>query len=327
MPGIFDALPGIEVPVDSIAAGLDQMWSGAASAGKPSPEGDKAKAIQVNFVLHLGLPTDVDDALRQFDIAVRFSRIYPCRVVVLCPLKGEKGLEDMRAKVYGECTLGKSKDDTRCCEFVMLSYTRAARRFLENQVSICLYTDLPIYYWAHRFSDPAKLSDYKYLRSNARRVIVDSAMLPAGGRAFRWPKDDNVRDLAYARLLPVRQALGQFMGRYPAPRLGANLSAVELKHGPGVAAEAAVLFTWVVEKLTACGASGMETSLGVAAAGPPRSFDLALSYSDGRSFSWKADIDTAHATFDARLNAEPTVLTASVGFLSPEAALSEAMFF
>jgi hypothetical protein len=62
----------------------------------------------------------------------------------------------MRAKVYGECTLGKSKADTRCCEFVMLSYPRSARANLENQVSVCLSTDLPLYYWAHRFSDAAQ---------------------------------------------------------------------------------------------------------------------------------------------------------------------------
>ena len=62
----------------------------------------------------------------------------------------------MRAKVYGECSIGKSPDDTRCCEFVVLSYPRLARPYLESQVSICLSTDLPIYYWVHRFVDAAQ---------------------------------------------------------------------------------------------------------------------------------------------------------------------------
>jgi len=50
MPGIFEALPGIEAPVGAISKGLAQMWEGEATEGKPSPAGEHSKAIQVNFV-------------------------------------------------------------------------------------------------------------------------------------------------------------------------------------------------------------------------------------------------------------------------------------
>src|SRR5208283_2801300 len=139
MSGIFEALPGIEVPVGSISGGLDQMWSGAAADGRPAPPSEDAKAIQVNFVLLLGLRTDAGDAVRQFETAVSFSRRYPCRVVVLCPLGDDSGETEIRAKVYGECSVGRTPDDTRCCEFVMLSYPRSARPYLENEVSICQF--------------------------------------------------------------------------------------------------------------------------------------------------------------------------------------------
>ena len=321
MPGIFDALPGIEVPVGSIGLGLEQMWDGVASSGKPSPEGDKSKATQVNFVLHLGLLTDAEDAARQFDVAVRFSRRYPCRVVVLCPLKDEGTPLEMRAKVYGECTLGKSKDDTRCCEFVMLSYSRSARAFLENEVSIS------IYYWAHRFSRAANLAEYTYLLTNARRVIFDSASTPDDAEGYPWPRPENVRDLAYARLLPVRQAIGQFLGRYPAAALGVGLRSIELRHGAGVAPEARVLFKWVRGRLADCGASGQAERVLQPSDLPPRSFELAFAYVDGRSFVWKADLDTSHAQFDADFGNGRTVMTATASLLSQEDALSEAMFF
>ncbi|HXN36032.1 MAG TPA: glucose-6-phosphate dehydrogenase, partial [Opitutaceae bacterium] len=120
MTGIFDALPGIDVPVGSISAGLAAMWEGEVSEGRPSPEGDHAKAIQVNFVLLLGFRTDAADAVRQFETAVRFSKRHPSRVVVLCPLADDAGPCEMRAKVYGECSVGRTADDRRCCEFVML---------------------------------------------------------------------------------------------------------------------------------------------------------------------------------------------------------------
>jgi len=325
MSGIFDALPGIEVPVGSIASGLAAMWEGAASSGRPAPEGDLSKATQVNFVLHLGLRTDAEDAVRQFGVAVGFSRRYPCRVVVLCPQKDDAG--DMRAKVYGECSIGKSKDDTRCCEFVMLSYPRWARPFLEGQVSICLSSDLPLYYWVHRFVDAARLADYAYLLASARRVIIDSAQCDPGAKALPWPHPENVRDLAFARLLPVRQAIGQFLSRYPAGALGPGMTSIRLRHGAGVAAEARVLFAWVRDRVGACGASGEATEIREAADIGPRALSLGFSYPDSRTFSWTADLDTAHAVFDADFGSGRTTATTSVSMLAQEAALSEAMFF
>src|SRR5262245_10351283 len=142
MPDIFNALPGIEVPVGAIAKSLAQMWMETGADGRPTLEADDAKATQVNFVLHLGMNTTPEDAVKQFDVVVKFSQRYPSRVVVRCPLRADVPAPEMRAKIFGECFLGKSKSDKRCVEFVMLSYSRSARPFLENQVSICLSTDL-----------------------------------------------------------------------------------------------------------------------------------------------------------------------------------------
>jgi Glucose-6-phosphate dehydrogenase subunit len=326
MPGIFEALPGIEAPVGSISKGLAQMWEGTASAGKPAPPSEHAKAIQVNFVLHLGLNTDAADAVRQFETAVRFSRRYPSRVVVLCPLHDDSGVTEMRAKVYGECTLGKSPGDTRCCEFVMLSYPRWARANLENQVSVCLSTDLPLYYWAHRFSETARLADYRYLLTTARRVLIDSATAPADALAYAWPRPENVRDLAFARLLPVRQSIGQFLGRYPVASLANGLTAITLEHGSEVGAEARILLAWIRDRIGAAGAAEVPANA-TGPQGSPGSLSLSFSYDAGKSFSWKADVKSGHATFDADFGSGRTVMPATVSLLPQENALSEAMFF
>src|SRR5688572_1956092 len=160
MPEIFNALPGLEVPVGAISKSVSQMWAQTAASGRPAPSSDDVKATQVNVVLHLGFGTTGEDALAQFQTMLRFSQRYPSRVVVLCPLKTDREATEMRAKIYGECFLGKSKGDTRCVEFVMLSYPMSARARLEDQVSICMSTDLPLYYWAHRFSNSGRLADY-----------------------------------------------------------------------------------------------------------------------------------------------------------------------
>jgi len=327
MPGIFEALPGIETPVGSISGGLAQMWEGTASEGKPSPANENAKAIQVNFVLLLGFRTDAADAVRQFETAVKFSRRHPSRVVVLCPIPDEAGATEMLAKVYGECSVGKTKDDMRCCEFVMLSYPRSARPHLENQVSICLSTDLPLYFWAHGFVDAAKLADYSYLMTTAKRIIIDSATAPPGIAGYPWPHPENVRDLAYARLLPVRQSIGQFLSRYPAHTLSEGLASITLSHGEGMAAEARVLLGWVRDRMAECGAKGEAAAVEESTAIPTEGFELVFAYSDKKSFRWTADVAAAHATFDADFGNGRTSMQVSAAFLTPETALSEAMFF
>jgi glucose-6-phosphate dehydrogenase assembly protein OpcA len=327
MSRIFEALPGIEVPVGAIQNGLAQMWESDAAKGKPSPAGEQSMATQINLVLHLGFGTDEADAVAQFETAVRFSRRYPSRVVVMCPLLEDAGVTTMRAKVYGECSIGKSADDTRCCEFVMLSYPRSARIHLENQVSICLSTDLPMYYWAHRFSESAKLADYRYLLSTARRILLDSATAPADAFSFPWPHPENVRDLAFARLLPIRQSVGQFLGRYPMESLAKGLGSVRLAHGAQVASEARVLLAWIKDRIGACGMKEEAAETAQPADMAPRALLLTFAYADRRAFSWKADLATAHATFDADFGSGRTVMPASVSLLSQENALSDAMFF
>jgi glucose-6-phosphate dehydrogenase assembly protein OpcA len=327
MPGIFDALPGIETPVGSISGGLSKMWEGTASEGKPSPANENAKAIQVNFVLLLGFKTDAADAVRQFETAVKFSRRHPSRVVVLCPVPDEAGATEMHAKVYGECSVGKTKDDMRCCEFVMLSYPRNVRAHLENQVSICLSTDLPLYFWAHGFVDAAKMADYSYLMTTAKRIIIDSSSAPPGIAGYPWPRPENLRDLAYARLLPIRQSIGQFLSRYPAHDLSEGLASITLSHGEGVAAEARVLLGWIKDRIGDCGAVRESIVITQSPGMPAEGFELAFAYSDRKSFRWTADVAAARATFDADFGHGRTTMQVSAAFLAPEAALSEAMFF
>ena len=327
MSSIFIALPGIEVPVASISKELSKMWADTASSGGAAPASDDAKATQVNFVLHLGLNSDVDDAVQQFETVVRFSHRYPCRVVVLCPLRAEEGVTEIRAKIYGECYLGKSKGDTRCCEFVILSYARSAREFLENQVSICLSTDLPIYYWAHRFADVSRMADYRYLLTRACRVLIDSSIAPSDALTFPWPRPETLRDLVYARLLPVRQSLGQFLSRYPTTTLCEGLRTVAVSSGANLIAEGRVLLQWLRDRVGQCGESKAAYALTAGPLVSPATLGVKFTYADGKTFDWLGDVATGTAVFKADFGSGLTELHAAVSLLAPENALSEAMFF
>ena len=324
---IFESLPGIDVDVGSIGKGLASMWEDTAAHGRAAPADDDSKATQVNFVLHLGFATHPDDAAQQFDIAVRFSRRYPSRVVVLCPLKAEEGGAEIRAKVYGECTLGKSKDDTRCCEFVMLSYPFDLRAFLESQVSVCLSTDLPLYYWPHRFAVNARLAEYPYLLTRSRRILIDTATAPPEEWNFPWPRPEAVRDLAFARLLPVRQSIGQFLSRYPIGDICSGLRTVALVHGSAFPAEAQALLSWVKERVRKCGKNQASFSLSSPPGSDPGALALTFVYEGKKTFSWTGDLAKGHAQFEADFGSGRTSLPAAVSLLPPENALSEAMFF
>ena len=303
------------------------MWADTAADGRPAPASEDTKATQVNFVLHLGFDTTAEDAVEQFQTAVRFSRKYPSRVVVLCPLHEEEKGAEMRAKVYGECTLGKSKGDTRCCEFVMLSYPYNARQYLESEVSICLSTDLPLYYWVHRFSVTHRLAEYRYLLTRSKRVLIDTAVAPADILEFPWPRPEAVRDLVYARLLHVRQSLGQFLSRYPMDSICQGLQTVTVSHGANLAAEARVLLEWNRQRVGQCGdnraAFASASPAGMAAA----ALAVDFAYGNGKSFSWRGDLAIGGALFEADLGSGRTRLPATVALLSAESALSEAMFF
>jgi hypothetical protein len=330
MSDIFDALPGVEVPVAGIAKGLTQMWEDNAASGRPAPEAADAKAMQVNFVLHLGLNTTPEDAAKQFETVVKFARRYPSRIVVLCPRYIDDSGPAMRAKIFGECYLGRSKTDKRCVEFVILSYGRSARPYLENEVSTALSTDLPLYYWAHRFSESGRLADYRYLLTRAKRVLIDSAISPPDALTYPWPNPETIRDLVYCRLLPIRQSIGQFLAVYPPEKIVTGLRSVTLTHDETLDAEGRVLLGWLKRRLTACGAKTDTLEFVVKPRAADATASLAITFDYGAPhpfFRWQGDLGTEQALFEADLGAGSTQLSAGVSLLSPEITLSEAMFF
>jgi hypothetical protein len=320
MPELFDALPGQEVPVGGITAGFKKIW-----ADMPAKE---SRAVQLNLVLHLGRNSSPQDALAQFRHTVDFAHRYPCRVVVLCPDYDESSPPEMRAKIYGECFFGKSKNDTRCVEFVLLHYTMSVRKHLENQVSVCLSTDLPLYYWAHAFAEARKIADYDYLLTRSKRVLFDSAVAPPETFTYPWPNLSAVRDLAYTRTLPLRQNLGQFLSRYTPDQIAGGLKTVTLRHQASYAAEAGCLLGWIKKGLARGGSDLASITFTVKPEQCEGCFELKFGYADqGKIFLWQADLAENQAEFTGDLGTGRTSMTLGAHLLAPELALAEAMFF
>ena len=328
MTSVFDALPGLEVPVSGIAPGLARLWEGESGEGSRAPS--EFRASQMNLILHVGLPTTPADGLAQFSAAVRFTQRYPARILVLCP-RAEGGSElAMRAKIYSECFIGKSRQEMSCIEAVVLSYPQERREFLEDQVSIIVEADLPIYYWVHRMSQVHKIATYQWLLRNSNRFLIDTAVSTPEARTFAWPRPDGFRDLVHARLLPVRQSIGQFLSAYPPATIARGLQKVTVASGPGFAAEGRVLLEWTTARLEACGVpaqGGPACAIRPVAAGATSSLELNFAYDDSRSFLWRADFARGGAYFESTLSGSRQILPMTTGLLSTEAALGEAIFY
>lgn len=331
MTSVFDTLPGLEVPVGGITQSLARLWEGDPPAGSAGRQGapSEYRASQMNLVLHIGLPATPDDGVAQFNAALRFTQRYPARILVLCP-RAEGGADlTMRAKIYSECFIGESHREMSCIEAVMLSYPQEHREFLEDQVSIIVEADLPIYYWVHRMSQVHKIATYQWLLRNSNRFLLDTAVSTPEARTYVWPRPDGFRDLVHARLLPVRQSIGQFLSAFAPEAITRGLKSVILICRPAYAAEGRVLLEWTRARLEACGATdsaapAYETR--PAATGATLSLEMAFTYTDGRYFHWCADFTRGRAVFESDLGGCRQTLPMIAGLLTTEAALGEAIF-
>ncbi|MEZ5275985.1 MAG: glucose-6-phosphate dehydrogenase assembly protein OpcA [Opitutaceae bacterium] len=330
MPAIFNALPGFEVPMSSVLGTLASLWEMGKPGAKSAPS--EFRASQMNLVLHLGHDHTPESARRMFDAVLRFAQRYPCRIVALCPRMSETGSDELGAKVFGECYIGKSRAEMSCCEAVIVGYPNSQRGFLENQVTTLIESDLPLYYWPSRVRSGPKIADYGFFLNQAKRIVIDSAIENETVLAFNWPKPENLRDLADARLLQVRQSVGQFLSSYPPSELIRDLARVEIAAEPGLKAEAGFLRKWVEGNLRACAEdSGGAVSEPVVEVRPSLeeggSMAMAWVYTDGRSFTWSVDFESGRASIESNLGGTRVSRSSIVRLLTTERALGEALFF
>lgn len=326
---IFNALPGVPTPVAEVRNALDKLWAGDDARGGPAAS--EYRASQANLILHFGLNATPEAATAQFQAALRFSHRYPCRILVLCPRETGGG-GDVLAKIFSECYLGEGGRDMSCMEAIVLTYPLSERAYLQDQASIMFEPDLPIYYWPQYISKASRLGDYKRFLAEVRRVVFDSAIESEEVVAYAWPRPEIVRDLAYARLLPVRQCIGHFVSYIPPERLVEGLISCTVQNRPGLCAEARCILRWMRGALEACARQSDTSVDGVAFEHAPRedvpgSLVVSCGYSNGDALSFTFDFDSGSARLESTLSGERRSLSSVARPLAPENALAEALFF
>ena len=330
MTSVFKVIPGMELPVSEVVSTMAKMWESEPVKGHAAPS--EFRASQMNLILHLGYKTTPEEAKELFRTVNEFAHGYPSRIIILCPTPSEDADTLLTGKLYSECYIGRSRRDMRCCEILTLGYDANAPKYLEDQVSVWLESDLPTYYWTHRLPPERLNTLYKNFISFCKRKVYDSSV---EGPLFRSQLEDSevFRNLSYARLLPVRQSIGRVLSGFEPELLVDHVDETTLKCSGTHFNEGGALSRWIFNCLLECGqVSGTalpfsEVTLKSVESGKADDFDLQFSYRDEKTLRFQADTGSGTASLAGNMGRGDFIYSLRSGLLSPENTLAEAIFF
>ena len=324
MKDLIDVLPGLELPVGEVNERLDRMWE----TNTPSSE-VASHAIQMNVVLHFGFAVTEEAAQERFNALLKFAQRYPSRVIVLCP---SESIDDgsMQAKLFSECYLDEGQGSKTCCEALILSYRPDKCGYLANQVSVWLEPDLPVYHWLCGVRKERVKGYLDNLLSGVRRVIYDSSYEGKLLDALDWEDTVTIGDLAAARILPVRQSVGQFLSGFDPATILKGLQTIEVGYNERLMGEGHRLLAWVHDCIGAASVNEtrIKSNLNRLSSGDAKDeLTLKFAYGDGRHFEWRKNAKGMFGTIKTNLGGKEESFTTRVKTMSPQQAIAEALFF
>lgn len=330
MASVFDVIPGMELPVSEVVSTMAKLWESEPAKGHDAPS--EFRASQMNVILHLGYGTTQEEAKALFKTLNNFAHDYPSRIIILCPTPSGNADTLLTGKLYSECYIGRTMRDMRCCEVLTLGYDMNAPKYLEDQVSVWLENDLPTYYWAHRLPPERLNTIYKNFIGFCKGKVYDSSV---EGRDFRSQLEnpEEFRNLSYARLLPVRQTIGQVLSGFEPALLVDRLESAVLRCSEKHYREGGALSHWIFRCLEGCarvsGVSLPFSNLMVESVKGETAidFNLIFEYTDEKKLRFECNIASGTASLSGNMGRKEFSYTLRSGLLSPENTLAEAIFF
>jgi glucose-6-phosphate dehydrogenase assembly protein OpcA len=241
---------GQAVDVQAIDVALEGLREKAADA---APAEGAALGARTSVLTLVAYALDADAARRAGETIAALPEYHPSRSIVVLaqPSDGESAID---ARLSAHCHIAPGLEGQVCFEDVELTVGGRAARHLHSVVLPLLVPDLPVCSWwsgdlpgdLHLLSDVLDASD---------RFIVDSTRfsdarlgLPCLASLAQHTAAA-LSDFSWARLEPWRQLIAQFFDS-PGLRPYLNgLTAVDIEHVAGSAAQSLLLTGWLAARL------------------------------------------------------------------------------
>lgn len=315
----------------SLAQTLSKTWT----IKDTKQQSKTSYASQMTLVLFSGPDLDDASATRLLDTLAAFSKNYPCRVLWMLL---EEKIEDtwsVRAKLQAYSHLSTNTGGT-CCEIIMLECSvKLDRQFLTGLLSTCIHTDLPVYFWIqqmraeHLHCIP---QDIKPLRCTVIDSSKELQLLELLKKTL--PPTSIFKDLAYARSLPTRQAIGQFLSSYAPATLIKDLEGVTIEFEESKSGEAHHTLEWARHCIETCAEQAGHSvktvffkKISLSEKDANCALKLNFSYSSDKSFQWSCCEAQGLATIEAKLDSTARSYALPLRPVAPAWALADALFF
>lgn len=325
----IDKLPGKAVAVPDLMEALSQTWTPKGT----QQQSEASHASQMTLVVFSGAQAKTDTDASVLPVLSAFSKNYPCRILWVLLDEQEPDPWSVKTKLQTYSHLGANTGKS-CCEIILLSCSpELDRQFLTGLLSTCIHTDLPVYFWMQGLG--AQHISCLPRDIHPRCAVFDSSAQPDLKALIKkeLPHIENIKDLAYARSLPTRQAIGQFLSTYDPLTLIKDLESVTVEHHAHKSGEAYHTLAWVRHCIHAC-AQQSETPLGSIAfkqtltpSDAPSDLKLFFEYGADKFFQWACNDSQALAVLGAKLDASTQGYPLPLRPVAPEWALADALFF
>jgi glucose-6-phosphate dehydrogenase assembly protein OpcA len=242
---------GQTVEVQAIDAALERLRQQAADA---APAEGAALGARTSVLTLVAYALDAAAAQRAGETIANLPRYHPSRSIVVLaqPSDDEPAID---ARLSAHCHIAPGLEGQVCFEVVELTVMGRAARHLHSVVLPLLVPDLPVFSWwsgdlpgdAHLLEDMLSASD---------RFIVDSTRLsdaqsglPCLESLVQHATTSAVSDLSWTRVATWRRLIADlFDSPSLQPYLG-RLTAVDIEHDAGSAAQALLLTGWLAARL------------------------------------------------------------------------------
>ena len=168
---------------------------------------------------------------------------------------------------------------------------------------------------------------FDHLLKRVHRIVFDSNIESYPIRDLPWPNSQKVVDLARARLLPIRQAIGQYLSGIPFELLRKELCVINVHFVPKRKGDAFHLMQWLEYGLKSIEDTSIDSKLIELKPNSNKSLCFEIQYGHGQFIHWTQFEDSSISHLTQNLGGIEKKLSIQIKPLLPEQELSEAFYF